>query len=208
MDEPRQPEAESEADLLISRIIDGEVTPADRARFEHLAASEPTFWRQLAQRQQDMVLLAEQVERDTAGAVDIELRNSWLFPRRLGWTMAFSGWAAVIIVGLTWAMITLAQQGVRGPEPTIVNVPGPGMALTSEEHLDRYLRAPYVLGTLTPVVTEVEELSDGRVVVRFIRRIEEVAFLDPNAELPVDETGELTSDPAHLRRSEPRVGLD
>ena len=205
MDDLRQPEGESEADLLISRIIDGEAGGDDRRRFEHLAASEPTLWRQLALRQQDTVLLAEQVERVTAGAVRTELRAPWLFPSRLGWTMALSGWAAVLIVALSWAMITLARQSTGGLEPTIVYQPNGLPQLTSEEHLERYLSAPYVLGPLSPVVTEAEELSDGRVALRFIRRIEEVAFLDPRAELPVDETGELTSDPARLRRSEPQV---
>ena len=67
--------------------------------------------------------------------------------------------------------------------------------------------APYVLGEWQPSVLEVESLSDGRVVVRFLRRIEEVAFLDPSRALPVDANGELTADLGLLRSSEPHVGL-
>ena len=52
---------------------------------------------------------------------------------------------------------------------------------------------------LQPVVVDTELLSDGRVAVHFIRRIEEVAFLDPSQELPVNEAGELVKDPATLR---------
>ena len=61
---PHDPELEVE--ILITRLVDGEGTEEDRLRFDHLAASEPTLWRQLALRQQDMTLLAEQVRDATA----------------------------------------------------------------------------------------------------------------------------------------------
>ena len=74
-------------------------------------------------------------------------------------------------------------------------------------HYARYREAPYVIGEMQPVVMEVEPLSDGRIAVHFVRRIEEVALLDPTAQLPVDENGELTRDLTTLRESEPEVQM-
>ena len=66
----------------------------------------------------------------------------------------------------------------------------PASTVSPEEHYQSYLSAPYVLGDMNPEVLEVQEMSDGRVAVHFVRRIEEVAFLDPQGELPVDDSGE------------------
>jgi len=203
-DKPR-PEEERELDLLISRMIDGEVSEADRRRFDELAASDPDLWRRVALRQQDMALLADQVGEVTAGALRNDLPHRWLLPRRLSWPLALAGWAAVLIIALSWSLAALVD---RDLSPTRAGpIPVQNGHVTAEEHLQRYLDAPYVLGDLQPTVLEVEQLSDGRVAVRFVRRIEEIAFLDPQLQLPVDEDGELTTDPVRLRDSEPEVGL-
>lgn len=201
-----RPEEESELDVLINRVIDGEVSKADRRRFDDLAASDPDLWRRLALRQQDMALLADQVGEATVGALHTDLPHRWLLPRRLSWPLALAGWAAVLIIALSWSLSALVDRDLspmRGAGP----IPVQNGHLTAEEHLQRYLDAPYVLGDLQPTVLEVEPLSDGRVAVHFVRRIEEVAFLDPDRQLPVDEDGELTKDPIRLRESEPIVGL-
>ena len=203
-DESR-PEEERQLDLLINRMIDGEVSEIDRRRFDELAASEPDLWRRLALRQQDMALLADQVGEATVGALRTELPHRWLLPRRLSWPLALAGWAAVLIIALSWSLAALVD---RDLSPTRAgSIPVQNEHLTAEEHLQRYLDAPYVLGDLQPTVLEVEPLSDGRVAVHFVRRIEEVAFLDPDRQLPVDEDGGLTKDPIRLRESEPIVGL-
>jgi hypothetical protein len=200
-----RPEEERELDVLINRMIDGEVSEADRRRFDELAASKPGLWRRLALRQQDMALLSEQVGEATAGALHTDLPHRWLLPRRLSWPLALAGWAAVLIVAMTWSLSALVDRGLSPMRPG--TIPVQNGQLTAEEHLQRYLDAPYVLGDLQPAVLEVEPLSDGRVAVHFVRRIEEVAFLDPDRQLPVDEDGELTKDPIRLRESEPAVGL-
>jgi len=200
-----QHEGDCELDILIGRMIDGEVSEEDRSRFDFLAASEPDLWRRLALRQQDMRLLAGQVDRTIAGAVHTELPRRWLLPGRLSWPIALAGWAAVVIIALSLALTALVERGMN--PPTMAQVPVAHDRLTPEEHYARYLHAPYVLGDMQPVVLEVERLTDGRVAVHFVRRIEEVAFLDPDRQLPVDEDGQLTRDPALLRQSEPVVGL-
>ncbi len=105
-----------------------------------------------------------------------------------------------LISGFAGSLVALSTGDVN---PTIIEA----RDISPEEHYRHYMSAPYVLGDMQPQVLEVEELSDGRVAVHFVRRIEEVAFLDPNRELPVDDSGELTSDPTRLRDSEPRVGM-
>lgn len=191
---------ELEADVLIGRVIDDEADDADWQRFEHLAAGEPMMWQQLALRQHDMARLSVAVHDATDDAATRDLPA-----RRLGgltWTLALSGWAAVLVFAFTWALVSLTDLS-RQATPAINQASLP--ALSPEQHYERYLSAPYVLGDLQPVVLEVDSMSDGRVALRFIRRIEEVAFLDPNQTLPVDASGELTKDPSTLRSVEPEV---
>jgi hypothetical protein len=194
---------EREVDLLITRLIDGASTADDRERFEHLAAAEPTHWRQLALRLQDANDLREGFVDATETAMRTELpRPSRIIPARMSWSMALSGWAAMIIVALTAVVLVLQQrqQQQAAPGPTMV---ADGSAV---EHYERYVAAPFVLGEMQPVVVEVDVLPDGRIAVHFIRRIEEVAFLDPN-DLPVDEGGELTPDLRRLRELERGSGM-
>jgi hypothetical protein len=48
----------------------------------------------------------------------------------------------------------------------------------------------------------VQVLPDGRKAVRYIRRIEEVLFLPPDQDVPVDDDGILTKPPSELRGEE------
>ncbi len=200
-DEDIERDQELEAEVLIGRIIDSEAGDEDRARFEYLAASEPTLWRQLALRQQDTDLLAEKVCESVAAIERIDLPRRWLFPERLSWPLALAGWAAVFIISLSWSVVALVEREAN-PSAT----PQPAVFLTPEEHYEQYRAAPYVIGEMTPEVVDVQALSDGRLAIHLIRKTEEVALLDPT-ELPVDENGELTSNLTELRKSEPPVGL-
>jgi hypothetical protein len=195
------PDPELEADVLIGRIIDGEAAEQDHEDFDRLAAAEPSLWRRLAERQCDAVRLAEAVESAVGEAARTPLPRFWLVPRRLTWPLAMSGWAALVIIGLTWGLASL----VRGPESAPSPV-APAAAITPVDGYRQYVTAPFVLGELQPLVVDVEELSDGRIAVTLVRRIEEVAFLDPEGRLPINEFGELTKDIAQLRSSEAAWG--
>ncbi|MBT8484831.1 MAG: hypothetical protein HKO59_03990 [Phycisphaerales bacterium] len=192
---------EAITDLLMSRIIDGEASPADHDRFEHMAAAEPTLWRQLALRQVDSVQLRDAVTDATRRAAAVDLPSRRVIPR-MSWPLALSGWAAVLIALVSWGLVTMTEQRMIEPaaEPERAS-----FRFTPEEHLSQYLSAPYVLGDMAPVVVDVKPVSDGRVAVHFVRRIEEIVFLDPFAELPVDADGQLTRDPKALRDREPAV---
>ena len=191
-----------EHEVLIGRIVDDEASSSDRQRFEHLALSEPDLWRHLALRQQDMRALSAEVGRATAAARRVELPHDHHEEPRHTWAFALSGWAAMILVAVCWAIV--------GRGTPVGPAPGPGNAVTTqasyEESLQSYATAPYVLGQWQPLLLDTTPLSENRVAVRFLRRFEEVVIIDPTTELPVDEAGELTTDPVALRRSE--VGFD
>lgn len=190
-----------EAESLIGRIVDGEATPRDCEAFEQLAASESEWWRTLAHRQLDTVMLSHQVARRTEPAqlVDVAAR------RRLpgaGLLLSLSGWAAVLIVATWWAV---AAGGGPSPESDgrIERVAGGGAAarrLSPDEHYREYLAADWVLGELDPILLETEPLEDGRTRLRIIRRIEEYVDIRTPMQSVVDDMGKLTADPAELRR--------
>jgi hypothetical protein len=190
-----------DAEVLIGRVVDGEATPDDRRRFERLATADPLLWRTLAIRQDDARALHEAFREATKHALQAELPERRLRPT---WTLVLSGWAAMLFVAISWGLVSIAAPGA-GSAAAAAPVHQPRAVFTPVEHLRAYLDAPYVLGDLEPVVVQVEPLSDGRIAVNFIRRIEEVAFFSP-ADLPLDDSGELIKDPARLRSLEPSVG--
>ena len=194
---------------LMTRLVDREATADDRAQFELRATAEPTLWRDLAQRLQDAHDLHVGVERAIAPALDVELPSSRIMPRRVTAPLAMSGWAAVLILTATWTILAMTGRIGTGPAPTPGGVDGNDLiraTFTPEDAYNEYIgQAPYVLGELEPMILDVEELSDGRIAVRFMRRIEEVLLLDADRELPVDETGALLTDPKILREYEREV---
>lgn len=193
-----------EPDFLMNRLIDGRATDADHARFDQLAAASPGLWRELALRQGDAVALADRVEIAIADAGGVDLPRRWLVPARMTWTMALSGWAAMLILAVTWSIMAGRPGG--GPDVGGRPVAADGARLTAEDHFREYLGAPYVLGDMQPMVVEVDQMSDGRVAVHFIRRVEEILFLDPEGDLPLDDSGELIKDLAQLREPSDEAG--
>ena len=192
--EQPEPEPEPEPERLMTRLVDGEASVGDRARFETLADEERGLWRDLALRQLEMGLLARRVAGHTAGADRIEL------PPRRSWTtlsVTLSGWAALLVLGLLW--VTFAGEAVpatNGSRP----VPAAGEAvphrvLTPQEHLQAYLQAEHVLGELAPVLLDTDDLGDGTLRLRYLRRIEEHIVIDEPLEHYVDEAGRLVVDP-------------
>ena len=192
-----------EADTLIGRIIDREAASADCEAFERMASADPILWRALALRHLDMAMLSDRVGEHTDAAERVDLRSRW--PRRpaVNLLVTLSGWAAVFVVGVWWAVV-VAGRGDADPVPSPVrSVAEPPVAvedLTAADHYRKYLEASFVLGELDPILLETEELPDGRYRLRFVRRIEEYVVIDaPTTEI-IDDTGGFTVDPAELRR--------
>jgi hypothetical protein len=215
-----------EHEILIGRMIDGEATAADHERFNSLAQRDPRLWRTLAMQQQDMLKLFVAVDRELLATEEVGLPgvgNSLsavarepIADRRppeshrlnnLLRVAAYSGWAAVVVLGVFWWVSTWPGQGNGYASPRALPraIPsmmgqGRGGPMSPEEHLREYLRSPFVLNELPPTLLGAEELSDGRQALRIVRRIEEVAFISADATLPIDDAGDLTESPEKLRQ--------
>ena len=214
----------TDLDVLIGRIVDGEASPAQRQHFESLANVDPAMWRRLALRQQDMAMLAVHVEPTLNAAEKIELpvaaaggaagiaadapTDPTAAPLLLGaakgpWWMAVSGWAALIALATAWGA-GLLPAGPRNIDSASRSQPNvQTVNLPPEELLSEYMQAPYVMGEMPSTLLNIDELSDGRLAVSYLRRIVEVQYYNSAAEIPLDENG-LSSSPRELRRLGPK----
>jgi len=203
--EPDQPLPESE--ILISRMVDGEATAEDRARFDLLAGGDPSLWQQLARHQHEMALLSAKVESDTIFVDTIDVPATLRHPARAGtggWfrLVAYSGWAAMLLIGTAWWIVAVnqADERSRGGVTPVITEAAP--TLSFDEHRIEYMKAPYVVGEMAPTMLHREVMSDGRTAIRFLRRVEEVLFLPEGQEPPTDADGAFTTDPSRLRGDE------
>ncbi len=179
-DQPVVPDHE----ILIGRIVDGEMDDSDHQRFRAMADERPALWRTLALRQSDMMQLSKQVEMETAGVENIELHRWRVLPHRMTWTLVMSGWAAMLIISLTWGVIALTGSGSRtdlghiGNEgPNFIN---PQIELTAPEHLTQYQNlAPWVVNELQASILNSRLLDDGSIEIEYLRRIAEKITLEP-----------------------------
>ncbi len=191
-----------ESEILVGRLIDGEATLDDQARFESLAGENPSLWRTLALRQQQMALLVAKFERDTHAVERIVLPRLAAAANRRGasaWlrAAAYSGWAALILLAAGW-WFNARNSTVELPDVTPV-ITHSDPSLSYDDHLREYLQAPYVVGEMAPTLLHREVMSDGRTAIRFLRRVEEVLFLPAGQEPPTDQDGMLLIDELRSR---------
>ncbi len=178
-----------EADVLIGRIIDLEATGEDQQRFEQLAAADPSLWRALATRQQDMAVLAERVTEEVSSANGVELPV--VSPRRrVPLALAYTGWAAVLVIGAVWAIVPR-----QAPIPLGVQ--------TADEHFKEYRQAPFVQAELDPILLDWERIDDEWIRIFIMRRIEETIETRRPLEELLGENDKLTVPPAELRKESP-----
>ncbi len=186
-------------EILIGRIVDHEATPQELEHFEQMADDRLPLWRTLARQQMAMGLLAERVLDETAAAEAVEVGPG---AGRGRFVVALSGWAAVLVLGVWWAVVAATQDapvGRRPPQLDRVVGASPASPTRPDEHLQKYLAAPFVLGEHDPIVLETEPLAPGRYRVYFMRRIEEYVDIDTPPDAVVDQGGRLKIDPADLR---------
>jgi hypothetical protein len=194
-----------ELELLISRMVDGEATDDDRRRFDRHAQAEPDLWRTLARRQEQMRRLTDEFEDEVAAAVDVAPPAFIRTISPVRWGIALSGWAAVIILAFVLAVVIRQSPSASHRDGQLTGsnlLPDAGVVtddMSYEAHLQAYMQAPYVGDEMDPIVLQVDELGDGRLGIRVIRRIEEVLFIDDPAVLPVNEFGVLDVSPALIR---------
>lgn len=189
-----------ESETLIGRIMDHEATPGEMQRFETLAGDESELWRKLALDQLDMARLADRVrqETDAADRVDVAASQGRRSP-----VLALSGWAAVVVLGASWALVAgSGDRTPRGPAPRLDQAAAPisPPALGAADHLREYLASEFVVGELDLVVLETEPLETGGHRVWFMRRIEEFVDIRTPLDAVIDGGGKLKVDPATHRR--------
>lgn len=215
-----------ELDVLIGRIVDGEASEHSRRRFETLAMRDADLWRRLALRQQDMAMLAVHVEPalNKAEAIELPVAGSetpaMVFPgghgrpdrnvapatigagaSRWPWWLAASGWAAVIALAGVWASsIWSGHANMRDGGANTLQTDARLVSTTPEEHLQKYMQAPYVMGDMSPTLLQVDSLPDGRYAVSYLRRIVEVKYYDSPEQIPLDADGNLTDSPRDVRK--------
>ncbi len=183
------PDDAVEADVLIGRIIDLEASGEDQQRFEQLATADPSLWRALATRQQDMAVLAERVTEEISSANGVELPV--VSPRRhVPWALAYSGWAAVLVIAAVWAILP-------GQEPIPLGVQ------TADEHFEEYRQAPFVQAELDPILLDWERIDDEWIRIFIMRRIEEEIVTRRPLEELRGENDKLTVSPVELRKESP-----
>lgn len=192
-DQTSQPDREKlpETELLICRLVDGEASEADRVRFDQLASDDPSLRAALARHEQAMEQLADALAADLSVTDHVGLPDAAAAPGgslifRL-WP-AYLGWAAALGFAVLWAM-----SAVREPAPR----------LTPVQYLEQYIeKGPLVVGPMRPIIVSVDELDDGRLRVRYLRRIEEIATIPmpESGELPINDIGELLIDPLDQHR--------
>ncbi|MHC4990946.1 MAG: hypothetical protein ACYTGC_08185, partial [Planctomycetota bacterium] len=169
-------------EILLGRLVDGEAGNDDRLRFDALATGRPELWRMLAERQQQMIELTSQFEEDLEPSLlDLpdHVRRPALLGRGTMRLVAMSGWAALLVVSFTWALSALSGSPAASPRGLEARGALPAPVISADEHFDRYLEADNVLGEMEPMVLQAEELPDGRIALRYLRRVEEVTILDP-----------------------------
>lgn len=197
-------EPEVDMDALIGRIIDREATSQEFAEFEQQAAVDPILWKTLALGQIDMADLSERVIERVGAAEQVELGPDRHRRSAVGVLVTFSGWAAVLVVGLWWANtggVGEPQGGVPPVQPAEILHPA-APPLSADDHFDEYLRAGFVLGEWDPILLETEQLEDGRYRFRIVRRVEEYVVVDRLPSEVLDENGDLVDSPGDLRREE------
>ncbi len=197
----------ADVEILIGRIIDGEGSAEDRQRFERQAGADPQLWRRLAMRHQDMAALAAKVGRVLDSGERIDLPGDSAIAFRAPWIVAIAGWAAVIALAILWGITTLNGREFDASNTGMIPAADPG-DLTPDEHLKRYLRAPFVRGEMPPTLLDVQDVPEGRKALRILRRIEEVVYIPAEDALPVDDRGDLTKPPEELRQNTPELPYD
>ena len=200
---------ELEFERLMTRIVDDEASLGDLRQFELIADRDPMLWKRLSLRQGDMLRLSANIDRQMHSFELMELpelhgENSRTFSTlrtRLPVLSAAVGWAAVFIMAVIWGTTTLRDADRFDRQRALPAAQSPA-EISADEHMREYLRAPWVMGEMPPSLLQVDELSDGRKALRILRRIEEVTFIDPEAEIPITDDGHLSKPLSELRSAE------
>jgi hypothetical protein len=209
-----EPLPRDDADLLISRAVDGRTSQAEWVLLELAAAQDPSVWRRLAQAHWDQALLSKGVLRaaDIADRVDLPTvleaeRAAHEHRPFFGNVRSWGGWAAAAI--LTFAVVVqtsrIALQGTpstglsEGPSQAAPNTAGVGSGLASaadafNAYLTRGKQEGRVLGEVPDqVLVDSRPSPDGEGFdVLYVRQVVEKARVKDLYRFSHDEAGRVT----------------
>lgn len=188
--------SEHERDVLITRVIDDEASPADWEALKALAAADPSIWQEVAEAQHARSLLADGVAEAIAIAdevvVPVEEHARWRFSQRLRLGATWAGWAAAASLGVIWAT------GLVRPSTTPMGMSEAGLVPTARTHsqaLQDYLSLGREAGVVVDqmpdlVVMSAKQSPDGKgYEVLYLRQVLERAVVDDFYKLGKDELG-------------------
>lgn len=185
------------AAAVISRLVDGEGSPADWQAFRTLAEEDPTLWRELAEFQQDHAELAAYVNRAVAVAdtveADVQSEMHRRFAERLRIVATWGGWAAAAAVVLAW---TTAMHGPTQPMSSPVNTGSlfPAVPQTASDAFNDYIekgrQSGLVIGEVpNRVLVEARPMKAGGYEVLYLHQVLERRTVRELSTLATDEFG-------------------
>ncbi|RMD62080.1 MAG: hypothetical protein D6824_07225 [Planctomycetota bacterium] len=163
-------ETASEVELLLSALVDGVATPAQRARFESLATSDPRLWRLLAEAHRVERALQEGMRGIAATTAAVEApvaqtpRRRSAGPSLARILISSLGWATAAALGLAWGFTT----------PPTARTPA-ASTVSADALLQRYAEQGRAEGRflreLPQQLVSVKPLPDGSLDVVYMRRL-------------------------------------
>jgi hypothetical protein len=174
-----------DADILISRVVDGEACEADWAAFRAMAERDGTLWRDLAEYQRDQAELAAAVQAAVAVADGVEAQTAPEMNRRLAERVrmvgSWGGWAAAAAIVLVWmtGRPMDAQNGGQIGQPQGASLlPTGGVAMTPADALQTYIEKGQEAGLVVAevparVLIEARPNKTGGYEVVYLRQIME-----------------------------------
>lgn len=204
---------ETERDVLLSKVADGEAGGADWAAFRTLADADPVLWRDLAELQRDNTELSAAVGRVVMMADGVEAPADTQIVARLGdrvrLVATWGGWAAAALVAVAW-VTGQAQQPARSVTP-----PGNSASLASfspseayQAYLDRGKQSGLVVDEMPDkyvLDTRPVPGDSGRIEVFYVRQILERTVVDGMYRETQDELGRTLPLKIEIRASRPPV---
>lgn len=159
-----QPMNRTAPELLISRIVDGEATPADWSAFRAQAERDASLWRDLAEEQRGQSELSSEVAAalSVVNAVDVPVHSEMVrrMSDRFRQVGMWGGWLAAACVGLMWAGGHRAASAGSGQEAGLVSSLSPASAL--QTYLDQGQSTGKVIGELPEkLLIRAEPLTEG-----------------------------------------------
>jgi hypothetical protein len=185
----------NEAEVLMSRLADGEATARDWESFKTVADRDPTLWREMAEYQRDHAELSQMVQAAIAVADAVDAPAHAHMEQRMTDRLrifgAWGGWAAAAAVGLMWVVgqsALTAQPGMERNTAGLINTPGEFL----KGYLEKGKATGQVVGEMPDkILVETRPVTDGAgYEVTYIRQIIERTIVPDLFTFGVNDAGQ------------------